>query len=296
MTPFGWFVGNQIIRFAASAGILLALIHYLTVKAKWRSLVSGLFVLLLIVEFFHYVPFHAPRQPGARQDKVRVLTFNSQQMESSGWLPYWNKTKADLVCVHEVDLSRLDGITAFAASEGWYIWSVPTGSRIDSGSMIFSRSPIMPTDTIPLPTMRRHPRRALVAETTVEGKPVTVVAVHLEPIRDNHRPGGTMGDNWRIRRQQAELLVTRLESVPEPVVVCGDFNATPTDRSIAPLTVAFTDSWEAHGNGLGGTWEGYLSFFRIDYILYRGFSYATGLRIVRFNNSDHRCYEVTLFR
>lgn len=50
------------------------------------------------------------------------------------------------------------------------------------------------------------------------------------------------------RRESSSLLMERIRERGVPAVVMGDFNATPCDASIAPITL-LSDAWGARGGG-----------------------------------------------
>jgi len=69
------------------------------------------------------------------------------------------------------------------------------------------------------------------------------------------------------RGKQAEKVKRHMETSPYPVLLCGDFNDTPSSYAYHVLAKGMHDTFVAHGSGLGNTYVR-IPFFRIDYILY----------------------------
>ena len=71
------------------------------------------------------------------------------------------------------------------------------------------------------------------------------------------------------RAEQVEIVEKYIKSSPYPVIVCGDFNDTPSSYAYYTVSKTLSDAFCESGKGLGQTYSGN-SFpsFRIDYILH----------------------------
>jgi endonuclease/exonuclease/phosphatase family metal-dependent hydrolase len=71
------------------------------------------------------------------------------------------------------------------------------------------------------------------------------------------------------RGQQVKILTEHIRSSPYAVIICGDFNDTPSSYAYYKLVSGLSDAFVESGNGFGVTYAGE-SFpsFRIDYILH----------------------------
>lgn len=113
--------------------------------------------------------------------------------------------------------------------------------------------------------------------------PITVVALHAgAPLSLDH--GRADAD--------AQLILDQLISMPEPLLVAGDFNATRDNRFIRQLEgQGFTDSATAAGAGLIRTWPTDLSplppVVGIDHVMTKGFPPAASVRTVAVAGTDH---------
>jgi endonuclease/exonuclease/phosphatase family metal-dependent hydrolase len=92
---------------------------------------------------------------------------------------------------------------------------------------------------------------------------------------------------FRLRERQVSLVLKTVKSSPYPVVLCGDFNDTPSSNAYHRVATLLTDAFTKRGFGLSATYAGPLPFLRIDY-----FFASPGLKIdsykkYRIRFSDH---------
>ncbi|MGH9004964.1 MAG: endonuclease/exonuclease/phosphatase family protein, partial [Acidimicrobiia bacterium] len=125
------------------------------------------------------------------------------------------------------------------------------------GDALLSRYPILEWKHTPLPNHGGEQRGLVEGVLNVNGARVRVVSTHLEY--------GSASE----RRAQSEAVVRHLERSAEPVVVMGDLNGEPDDSGLEPLRQAFTDAWEAAGDGDGYTNPARSPRRRIDYVFLR---------------------------
>ena len=98
---------------------------------------------------------------------------------------------------------------------------------------------------------------------------------------------------YLLRAGQALQLEKHISESPYPVILCGDFNDTPTSFTYHTLSKKLTDSFIESGKGIGRSYAGKMPSFRIDYIFhdnhFEGYDFITHQEI---NASDH--YPVTV--
>jgi len=78
---------------------------------------------------------------------------------------------------------------------------------------------------------------------------------------------GRMSAAYVERVEQVSRVMDAVESSPHPVVLCGDFNDTPTSWALARCRQTLRDSHDVRFLTLDGTWQGALSGVRIDHVL-----------------------------
>ncbi len=70
-----------------------------------------------------------------------------------------------------------------------------------------------------------------------------------------------------IHATQALLTKKIINQSPYPIILCGDFNSTPTNYAYHVLSQGLQDAFLKKGIGIGGTYDGKSPTIRIDYIL-----------------------------
>jgi endonuclease/exonuclease/phosphatase family metal-dependent hydrolase len=89
------------------------------------------------------------------------------------------------------------------------------------------------------------------------------------------------------RSKQADLIAGSISGSPYPVIVCGDFNDTPSSYTYSTIANNLTDCFIESGNGLGKSYVGAFPSFRIDYILHSDKFRSHNFRTIREELSDH---------
>jgi endonuclease/exonuclease/phosphatase family metal-dependent hydrolase len=90
------------------------------------------------------------------------------------------------------------------------------------------------------------------------------------------------------RAGQSDIIAAHIESCPWPVIICGDFNDTPSSYAYNRLSQSMKDAFVESGSGLGITYAGkYFPAFRIDFILYDQVFTSMGFTRHKVTYSDH---------
>jgi len=98
-----------------------------------------------------------------------------------------------------------------------------------------------------------------------------------------------------IRRSgQADSIRSIINETPYPVILCGDFNDTPSSYAYRTIKGALNDAFVSSGSGLGRTYIGEFPSFRIDYIFYDPELKATNFTTHSEKLSDHHPISVNL--
>lgn len=175
----------------------------------------------------------------------------------------------DIVAVQELDieLSRsgtVDQAMAIAGSLNMHFHFHPSFGIEEGyyGNAILSRYPMSLIKAGELPTFRHRrlleKRGALWVECRVKGSPVNIINTHL-------------GLNRRERRSQIEMLLgpkwAGNPACSTPVILCGDFNASPLSGVYREITARLDDVQKRmNGCRQRNTWPSRFPFLRIDHI------------------------------
>ncbi len=93
---------------------------------------------------------------------------------------------------------------------------------------------------------------------------------------------------YRHRAREVRALRARLDAEALPVIVSGDFNATPDNWAYRQLARGRTDAFRAAGSGWGGTYRSDLPLVRIDHVLVDPAFEVVAVRVPDVRFSDHR--------
>jgi endonuclease/exonuclease/phosphatase family metal-dependent hydrolase len=178
------------------------------------------------------------------------------------------------------------------------------------GVAIFSKYPIIEGGVI---RFENSKNLAIYADVNVNGKIVRLFNNHLESIgfkehdfnlldslefrlSDSQKQGlknisRKLNRAFTQRSTQAESIARHINNSPYPVIVCGDFNDTPVSYVYRTMRANLKDAFRESGVGFGGTYNGRLPSFRIDYIFHSPQFDSYNFKVLPFPYSDH--YPIT---
>lgn len=70
------------------------------------------------------------------------------------------------------------------------------------------------------------------------------------------------------RAEQVTLIRSIIDTTKSKLIVCGDFNDTPTSHSYRKISKGLHDGFKTSGKGFAYTYKSMFSLFRLDYIFY----------------------------
>jgi endonuclease/exonuclease/phosphatase family metal-dependent hydrolase len=290
--------GNQIFRLALLVIVGLLLFHYLAARIRWGAVVAALIVVVLLVEVWLAIPFLPAQRAPKSGGPVRLLTYNTHGTNVTAFLTLLDSGQVDIACYEEVLEKRANWsgyLHKEAERRGYYDVYQRQSPEEDSGILILSREPVTLEKVLEVPSRQDVMRQFMVVKTRADGRDVRIVGVHLASVEYDGISGSPV-TGWSSRLQQARLLKSELKALKGPLIIMGDFNTTPTDRVFRILKGGFKDAWREGGRflGLGASWHRYVPLFRIDHILYRGFSHVRRARMLG-ARSDHYALKVDLY-
>lgn len=270
-------------------------------RGPWRWAHLAVVVLCLPL-FSNYVPM-TPRQAKAGEKAHRVISWNADNflvspdtMRHSA--RYIRSLHPDIICLqerpHEVKVSWTDILAAFPQHH-----YAARNSREDEvlNLAVLSRHPIIATgERMFHDTYNKY----MWADVVVGTDTLRIYSVHLQTTgiapaagkdkRSDDSNGITsvfreVTRNALMRNEQTLRLCSDINSSPYPVIVCGDFNDTPSGYPARRLRRLLTDisrRWPLHGSfdGLGG-------IMKIDYIMCSSQLRPLSYQLVHTPWSDH---------
>ena len=116
---------------------------------------------------------------------------------------------------------------------------------------------------------------------------VTVLPLSIELMKK-------LREAYQRRSVQVRKIREHMNSSPHPIILCGDFNDTPTSYAYHILSKRLKDSYVKRGSGLGTTYNGNLPNLRIDYVFADPFISILDHDLIHTDLSDHYPISVTL--
>ncbi len=221
---------------------------------------------------------------------------------------------ADIVCLQEMlhdrqnkDKFARDMSTALNCPHFHYVNYFKKNTKILDAIATFSRFPILARGELEY----EDKSIGIYTDLKVHGDTVRVYNLHLasihfkqedlefwsemgtNPEQDEFTTGTTkildkMQRAFIKRSGQARLLAAHMAACPYRVIVCGDFNDTPSSYAYNTISRDLTDAFVESGSGMGITYAGeFFPAFRIDFILHSPSIRSTGFIRHKIPYSDH---------
>ena len=300
--PTSWFIeldvllGNQIVRLCMIPVTLVGVLA-LMIGRKWiLTGFASIVLFLFTIEALYFLP-DSINTNNSKIDSnftIRTLTFNGGNRSFQTTLDWVRENPIDILCLQEVPSIAGERIFEEFAELGYqYDWRWLRNNQ-SARITILVKGQLENSKMLEAPSIGDSKRRILAVDAIVKGRRYRVFCHHLEsPLLKRKFEGIYM--RARLRHEQAVFYAEEISKTKDlPIIVGGDFNATPTNRTIRPIRRILDDSWLQGGNKLGGTWRRNRPYFRIDAILHRGFSGASNCKRIPIGESDHLAYMVDL--
>lgn len=226
-------------RFQLALGLITVGILYFFVFGRWTAVI---FVAMGIVNVFLVAPLYLEQPaPAAGEERLSILSFNvgAGRADQTEVLDYVAEANPDLVFLLESTEEWVGAIPTNGS--GYSLGNEIPDDRIYGISVLGSGVTVV--EQLRLGTTRDPVMRV---EATLDGQPIAVYAIHPRPPESQARADA--------RDSLLADVAERVAGESMPVVVIGDFNATPWSyafRSFAADT-GLVNSQE--GYGLAATW------------------------------------------
>lgn len=246
----GFWVLAMVNAFAVYLFAPLPLVAILGILARHRAawiVISG--VTLLFFSLFGGDLL--PPSPIARAESgspyLRVMTYNVLFTSADG-TPIANSitnAHADIVAFQEFTPLLTQQLEQEVGAD--YAYRTPLPAGCSAGVVIWSRYPLQVESAD-----RDVVCRVSSAIIDLDGTKVRVVGIHGWPYRGLDRESVERSFQWR--REQIEWVLDRTRDQPEPLIIMGDLNATPTHQVHHLLSAHLSDAFREAGWGLGHTY------------------------------------------
>lgn len=282
------------------------------------------------------LPIHLTHSRPLKADPIKIISYNvhslygyvphqSASETRSKVTDFLSGQQADIICIQEFfamgenfnkivsRFTRAINLNHYYLKNYHEFWDKEKINAIAT----FSRFPIVKSDQIGFQDQSIF---AIYTDLLIHSDTVRVYNLHLEPFRfvdedysfysgltnpEAETPKIKEGSKkmaWKLKRafimrsKQVDRLKNHMQQCQYPMIVCGDFNDTPSSFTYRTLTRGLNDTFKKSGREIfGSTYAGKLPSFRIDYILYSDYFMSTHYQKFPIDLSDHYPITSTLF-
>ncbi len=267
-------------------------------RKKAKFLVSLLVLIMGIPQFKTHFSFHFGRETKDTAT-IKVISYNVQGFSGNNHsryrpelkgdiLRFLIKAKPDILCLQEYSGSSKDLFTdnRSGKSSFFYRYYSQKGSK-NTGLVTVTKGKIFHHGFLKFKGYRTF---GIVTDMTLGKDTLRVVNLHLASISLNasdldllSSPPSTAWEKenipghyleiyrklqkaYRLRVKQLKPVIKSIQKSPWPVILCGDFNDTPSSWAYHRIAERLNDAFVKRGSGLSTTYAGPLPFLRIDYL------------------------------
>lgn len=299
--PLAFFGISFPILFCINAAFIL----YWGVQVRPWALLSLAMLLGSLNNFLGNVQFHFSEKAPSNND-IKILNYNCMLFDLYNWshnahsrsiiFNMLQEESPDVLCLQEFYTSEekgsynnADTLQKFLRARNMHAEYTTTLGRNHWGIATFTRYPIVRKGKIDFDT--RSNNICIYTDMLVNGDTLRIYNMHLASISFGKKEYKLLDDlsknqisdpalngsksivrrlknGFLTRASQAELIAAHMATCPYKIIVCGDFNDTPSSFAYHTLSKNLKDAFRQSGAGIGRTYHGALPFLRIDYILY----------------------------
>jgi len=319
-----WFIAFFGIAYPLLVVLNFLFIIYWTIQLKKRALYSFIVIISGWGLLHRFVQLSNISKSEMHNKIVKVMSYNVKVFDLYNW-SHNKETRSkifsllkdegpEIACFQEFfhrDSSDFCNTDSLKKINGWQFAHVEYTShgRLQQhfGIATFSKYPIVNTGKVDFGYKGNNV--CIFSDIKIGNDTIRVYNMHLQSIafsKDDYKYAEDLQKNVEtediehskniIRRlkhafikrgKQADLIAENIISSPYPVIVCGDFNDTPSSYTYSTISKNLTDSFIESGSGLGKSYAGAFPSFRIDYILHDNKFKSYNFRTIREELSDH---------
>ncbi len=307
------------------------LLYWVILKHKKNIALPLIAFLLSLINIPSFIQINAKdtaENPSLR--KLNVVSFNTHYMgaydynggDSGYFFKILDKINPDVICLQEFanlggnyekpmfkrffeQYKNFANVNADALSN-----TFPTGF----GVCVFSKYPVINKGFLELENQNSN--LTVFADILFGNDTIRIINTHLKSIVFDKEDYKTFEeikevedgpDSYKVRRiisklkyafqyraKQADKIRERLLVSPHKVVLCGDFNDSPTSFSYHTIRGKMKDAFNQSGRGMSRTYIGKMPSFRIDYILHNPSWNSYNYKTNTLNFSDHKMISCTI--
>lgn len=303
---------------------LFFILVWLLLRSYW-AVVSLFFILLGLQNLSNNFAFNFSGHQAHTENTVKVLTYNVQNFGfeisdstaaelKESIVTYLVEKDPDIICFQEFksrDRSLYEPLKSLKSelnAESYYFESYfnPRFNQYLTGLAIFSKYEAVNKGKLKFEGSRTFGiyTDLVINEDTVRAFNIHFASIQLiqEDIGFVVNPDIKNEENAKLhvlkiyhklsaafvlREKQVDFFKNQIKSCPYPVILCGDFNDTPSSFTYHEITDFLEDTFVEKGLGASWTYAGQIPFLRIDYIMKSSTFKTLNYQMDKVSLSDH---------
>ncbi len=207
----------------------------------------------------YFLPLAPPATAATTSLRVATLNVSAKNKDYEATIAYLQEYQPDIVMLTEAEPELMTALNRSVSELYPYILDESVSGTF--GLALLSQYPFVTARTVPLleTSTSGWQRQLLRAEIEWQGSTVTVYGAHPLP------PLSGRWAEWR--NTELQIIQTMLADDLGPLILLGDFNASPWAYPMRRLTEGTSLYHAAHGFGIGPTWYYLLFGAPLDHIL-----------------------------
>jgi endonuclease/exonuclease/phosphatase family metal-dependent hydrolase len=319
-----WFIAFFGLAYPILVFINLLFVVYWTIQFKKRALYSVVVIFSGWMILHRFVQFSNTSKSDSSNKMLKVMSYNVKVFDLYNW-SHNKETRSKIFGLLEDEAPEITCFQEFFHRDSSYFCNVDSLKKMTNfqyahveytshgkfnqhfGLAIFSKYPIIRSQRLNFGYKGNN--ACIFSDIKVGKDTFRVYNMHLQSIafsKGDYKYAEDLQKNieteniehsksifnrlkraFEKRAQQADLVRESIEHSPYPVIVCGDFNDTPSSYTYSTISKNLTDGFIESGNGLGKSYVGAFPSFRIDYILHDDKFRSYDYRTIREELSDH---------
>ena len=272
---------------------------------RWWILVSAAVVLFSVNNLLGNMQFHFGNKTPNNND-IKILNYNCMLFDLYNWshnkksrqiiFNLLQEESPDILCLQEFytseqpkDFHNADTLISFLKTKNIHTEYTTTLREFDHwGIATLTKYPIVRKGKIVFETKSNN--ICIYTDVIINRDTVRIYNLHLasisfgkkeykfiDDLNNNKYKDSSLTaksiikrlrDGFLKRAEQAEMVAAHMKGCKYKIILCGDFNDTPSSFAYHKLSKNLIDAFKQSGSGIGKTYHGSLPFLRIDYILH----------------------------